>query len=416
MSTGQRAGSCHLFNSLRVCKRKLSEDEPQQEKSIIAQPIFVFENREQIFKRPAENTLNEAAKHVCNGHSRNCVQSSSFTLHTSDSQAQGVSTLSQKTMRSSSFTDFPAFLPSVPVKKNNVFMTPTLVKRNVDTNSEKQGPVKRSEHVLRPATLQAPQSQNCKRARKSYEHNTLESSRMTQENIKHKGTQLLTQPQGEKDSYAKDKIFKSTLKFSTNSSNSRVVSNNTSLIESATAIFSQPPQKCLLEKIDVLTGEEAEHNVLKVNCKLFIFNKATQSWTERGRGTLRLNDTASSDCGTLQSRLIMRNQGSLKLILNSRLWAKMKIERANHKNLRITATDLQEYSIKVFLIQSSVKDTGYLYTAIHHRLVALQSFGKQKAVTQAETQSEAILQQLNFDSCDEEGDDFFQVSQNGSGK
>lgn len=67
-------------------------------------------------------------------------------------------------------------------------------------------------------------------------------------------------------------------------------------------------------------------------------------------------------------------------------------------------------------MQASIKDTGYLYTAIHHRLVALQSFSKQKAVTQAETRSEAILQQLDFDSCDEEGDNFFQVTQNGSGK
>ena len=51
----------------------------------------------------------------------------------------------------------------------------------------------------------------------------------------------------------------------------------------------------------------------------------------------------------------MRNQGSLRLILNSKLWAQMQIQRANHKNLQITATDLEDYNVKVFLIQVSDK-------------------------------------------------------------
>ncbi|XP_021564530.1 ran-binding protein 3-like isoform X4 [Carlito syrichta] len=431
MTAIPRKGSNHLFSSWRTCKQKLQEDRQQQEKSVIAQPIFVFEKGEQTFKRPAEDTLYKTAE--------------------LDSQPQGV-------------------------RKNNVFMISTLVQSNGDTNSTEQGPVKHSEHLLRPATLQPPQAQSCKNLRKTFEHTASESC-MTKEKIKNKisegnscllsekfpstsilvqlstsqhflgttsvgcqpnedkcsfksctpnfvfgenmiervlGTQKLTQPQFENDSYMQEKPFKSTLKFPINSLNSRTDPiKNMSLIESAAAFSSHPPQKCLLEKIDVITGEESEHNVLKINCKLFIFNKTTQSWIERGRGTLRLNDKASCDCGTLQSRLIMRNQGSLRLILNSKLWAQMKIQRANHKNLRITATDLEDYSIKVFLIQASAKDTGYLYTAIHHRLVALQSFNKQKDVNQTESQPETV-QQLNCDSCDEDEDDFIQVTKNGS--
>ncbi|KAF5912130.1 hypothetical protein HPG69_003405 [Diceros bicornis minor] len=436
----------------------------------------------------------------CNGFSRKCVRSSSFSVHTTDSQSQGASTLSQKRMRSSSFTDLPTFPPSGPgnkeliepqsqhsdfsksilinVKKNNVFMTSTLVQRNVDMNSVEQGPVKHSEHVLRPAILQPPEAQRCEKIRKTFEHNALESCK-TKEKTKNKisegnsyllsenlpsarisvqlspnqnvleatsvgcqpkedkysfksyssdfvfgenmvervlGTQKLTQPQLENDSYTTEKPFKSTLKFPITSPNSRTdFIKNISLIESAAAFSSKPSPKCLLEKIHVITGEEAEHNVLKINCKLFIFNKTAQSWIERGRGALRLNDTASSDCGTFQSRLIMRNQGSLRLILNSKLWAQMEIQRANHKNLRITATDLEDCSIKVFLIQASAKDTGYLYAAIHHRLVALRSFEKQKDVNQAESQSETVFQQLNCDSCDEDEDDFIQVTKNRSG-
>ncbi|XP_006156383.1 ran-binding protein 3-like [Tupaia chinensis] len=476
MATTQRKGSGHLINTLPTCALKLQEDWRQQEKSVIAQPIFIFEKQRQRFKRPAEDILNEAEKYECNGFSRKRARSSSFTLHNTESQSQGVSTLSQKRMRSSSFTDLPTFPPSGPVNKNNVFMTPTLVQRNVYMNNAEPGPVKHSEHVLRPAILQPPQAQSCEKVRKTFGYNALEPCKIkektnnkisegntyllnehlpstrvtvqlcTTQNFlggtsvgcqpnedkypfkscssnfvfgekKKFDTQKLIQPQLENDSHAKEKPFKSILKFPINSPNSRTDSRkNTSLIESAAAFSSQPPQKFLLEKVDVITGEEAEYNVLKINCKLFIFNKTTQSWIERGRGTLRLNDIASSSCGTLQSRLIMRNQGSLRLILNSKLWAQMKIQRANHKNIQITATDLEDYSIKVFLIQASAKDTGYLHAAIHHRLVALRSFNKQKDVNQAESQSETVLQQLNCESCDEDEDedDFTQATKNGA--
>ncbi|XP_025243956.1 ran-binding protein 3-like isoform X5 [Theropithecus gelada] len=431
MTTIPRKGSSHLLGSLHTCQLKLQEDRQQQEKSVIAQPIFVFEKGEHTFKRPAEDTLYEVAE--------------------PDSQSQGV-------------------------RKNNIFMISTLVQSNVDIKSAEQGPVKHSKHVIRPAILQLPQAQSYAKVRKTFGHKALESckikektnnkisegnSYLSSENLSSArisvqlstnqhflgatsvgcqpnedkcsfkncssnfvfgenmvervlSTQKLTQPQLENDSYTKEKPFKSTPKFPVNFLSSRTDSiKNTSLTESAAAFSSQPSRKCLLEKIDVITGEESEHNVLKINCKLFIFNKTTQSWIERGRGTLRLNDTASSDCGTLQSRLIMRNQGSLRLILNSKLWAQMKIQRANHKNVRITATDLEDYSIKVFLIQASAKDTAYLYAAIHHRLVALQSFSKQKDVNQAESLSETV-QQSNCESCDENEDDFIQVTKNGS--
>nr|XP_044988093.1 ran-binding protein 3-like [Jaculus jaculus] len=448
------------------------------EKLVIAQPIFIFEKEKQTFKRPAEDTLYEVTKHECNSFSRKRIRSSSFTLQTTDLQSRGVSAVSQKRLRSSSFTDLPTFPPSGPVRKNNVFMTSSLVQRNVGMNSTEQGPTKHSEHVLRPSMLQPPPSQSrdkgsktagpqapepwkssesperqisegsfglpgkisptarsssqpsasqcflsvasvgCQPNEDKYSFESYSSDFVFGENMVERvvDTQKLTQTQLENDSYAKGKTFKSIPKFPINPSYSRTDSaKNISLIESAAGFFPRPSRRCLLEKIDVLTGEEAEYNVLKINCKIFILNKTTESWTERGRGTLRLNDMASSDHGTLQSRLIMRNQGSLRLILNSKLWAQMQIQRANHKNLRITATDLVDYGIKVFLIQASAKDTGHLYAAIHHRLVALRSVSEQKDVSQAASQSEtAALQQLSCESCDEEEDDFIQVTKNGS--
>lgn len=109
-----------------------------------------------------------------------------------------------------------------------------------------------------------------------------------------------------------------------------------SLEESAAAYTKATAKKCILEKVDVKTGEESESNVLQVKdeagyfawrraanntvrmfynlffppplllqmqCKLYVFEKTAQSWIERGRGLLRLNDMASTDDGTLQSRL-----------------------------------------------------------------------------------------------------------------
>lgn len=54
--------------------------------------------------------------------------------------------------------------------------------------------------------------------------------------------------------------------------------------------------------------------------------------------------------------LVMRNQGSLRLILNTRLWDQMVIKRANRKSLCFTATDQEDHSVQVFLIQVSKRE------------------------------------------------------------
>ncbi|KAJ7414999.1 ran-binding protein 3-like isoform a [Willisornis vidua] len=197
----------------------------------------------------------------------------------------------------------------------------------------------------------------------------------------------------------------------------RALLRNATLIESAAAFISKPVEKILLDKVEVITGEESEHNVLQINCKLFVFNKLSLTWTERGRGSLRLNDTSSNKCGMLQSRLIMRNQGSLRLILNTRLWEQMVIKRVNRKSLCFTATDQEDHSVQVFLTQAGSKDTEDLYAAIHHRLVALRSFAEQEPdANQVDTEPEIVFQPLNCDSDDEDDEKIMQVSSSGSGK
>ncbi|XP_054418091.1 ran-binding protein 3 isoform X7 [Pteronotus mesoamericanus] len=175
-----------------------------------------------------------------------------------------------------------------------------------------------------------------------------------------------------------------------------------SLAESAAAYTKATARKCLLEKVEVITGEEAESNVLQIQCKLFVFDKTSQSWVERGRGLLRLNDMASADDGTLQSRLVMRTQGSLRLILNTKLWAQMQIDKASEKSIRITAMDTEDQGVKVFLISASSKDTGQLYAALHHRILALRSRVEQEQEVRTPAPEPGVAPSNEDDSDDDD--------------
>uniref|UniRef100_A0A8C3APY7 Ran-binding protein 3 n=1 Tax=Cyclopterus lumpus TaxID=8103 RepID=A0A8C3APY7_CYCLU len=182
----------------------------------------------------------------------------------------------------------------------------------------------------------------------------------------------------------------------------KVNSVSESLEESAAAYTKATAKKCVLEKVDVKTGEESESNVLQTQCKLYVFEKTAQSWIERGRGLLRLNDMASTEDGTLQSRLVMRTQGSLRLILNTKLWAQMQVDKASEKSVRITAMDTEDQGVKVFLISGSSKDVGQLAAALHHRILALKSRADQEPETPTTTIPDAEVPQSNEDDSDEE--------------
>ncbi|XP_054418093.1 ran-binding protein 3 isoform X9 [Pteronotus mesoamericanus] len=186
------------------------------------------------------------------------------------------------------------------------------------------------------------------------------------------------------------------------SSSQEATPEKESLAESAAAYTKATARKCLLEKVEVITGEEAESNVLQIQCKLFVFDKTSQSWVERGRGLLRLNDMASADDGTLQSRLVMRTQGSLRLILNTKLWAQMQIDKASEKSIRITAMDTEDQGVKVFLISASSKDTGQLYAALHHRILALRSRVEQEQEVRTPAPEPGVAPSNEDDSDDDD--------------
>ncbi|XP_069128179.1 ran-binding protein 3-like [Argopecten irradians] len=143
------------------------------------------------------------------------------------------------------------------------------------------------------------------------------------------------------------------------------------LEESAREFQAKHERRLEYKEVEVKTGEEDESNVLQSTGKLFVFDGHNQTWIERGRGLLRINDQSSSGSSEFQSRLVMRTQGSLRVILNTKIWPGMTIERASQKSLRITATDGED-GVRVFLIITSPKDCENILRAVDWRIQQLR--------------------------------------------
>ncbi|KAK6188407.1 hypothetical protein SNE40_004585 [Patella caerulea] len=152
---------------------------------------------------------------------------------------------------------------------------------------------------------------------------------------------------------------------------------NQTLAESAREYQAKQENKPDLKEVEVVTGEEEESNVLQATAKLYLFDGDNQTWIERGQGLCRLNDMTSSEAESFQSRLIMRTQGSLRVILNTPIWCGMTVERASPKSVRITATDGDD-GVKIFVIMSNPKDSENLLRAIEWRIQRLKSSEENK--------------------------------------
>uniref|UniRef100_A0AAZ3S2M8 Ran-binding protein 3-like n=1 Tax=Oncorhynchus tshawytscha TaxID=74940 RepID=A0AAZ3S2M8_ONCTS len=365
-----------------------------------------------------------------------------------------------KRERTSSLTQFP---PSHSgSSKNNVFMPssfcqsptgnsedsepdekpvgfrlkpPTLIHGQAPSSGvPSQKPKEQQRSVLRPALLQAPPVKSNSESTngvKKFSDGTSEGSSIFQNNTEHSDVlakspvrttiMVLSNIQSDNAWLADSTVyFQSPSKGGeasvedckvlpappvSESSSKENIPEKESLEESAAAYTKATAKKCILEKVDVKTGEESESNVLQVQCKLFVFDKTVQTWIERGRGLLRLNDMASTDDGSLQSRLVMRTQGSLRLILNTKLWPQMQVDKASEKSVRVTAMDTEDQGVKVFLISaSSREDTGQLAAALHHRILALKSRADQEPqeAPAADCAPEADLPHSEGDSDEED--------------
>ncbi|KAL3869706.1 hypothetical protein ACJMK2_042358 [Sinanodonta woodiana] len=143
------------------------------------------------------------------------------------------------------------------------------------------------------------------------------------------------------------------------------------LEESAREYQAMHDRKRKLKEVEILTGEEDESNVLQANAKLFVFDSLQQTWIERGRGLIRLNDMKTYDSISFQSRIVMRTHGSLRVILNTKIWPGMMVERASQKSIRLTGTDGEE-GVKVFLLVTNLKDNETILRALDWRIQQLR--------------------------------------------
>lgn len=90
-------------------------------------------------------------------------------------------------------------------------------------------------------------------------------------------------------------------------------------------------------------------------------------YEERGRGSLRLNDPKKGTDSA--SRLVFRTAGSLRVLLNTKIWDGMIAEPASPKSLRLTAIDTTG-QVKVYLVMARPSDIQSLAMALKMRISA----------------------------------------------
>lgn len=114
------------------------------------------------------------------------------------------------------------------------------------------------------------------------------------------------------------------------------------------------------DEVETVTGEEDERNVVEANCKLFAFAKS--NWEERGHGTLRLNDKDNKE-----SRVVFRQAGNLRVLINTKVWSGMTAEQSSPKSLRLTAMD-NNGQVKVFLVMTRPEVITKLHKELSKRI------------------------------------------------
>ncbi|KAI8393716.1 uncharacterized protein BYT42DRAFT_16340 [Radiomyces spectabilis] len=89
---------------------------------------------------------------------------------------------------------------------------------------------------------------------------------------------------------------------------------------------------------EVITGEEDEYTLYQTKAKLLVLDTTTDTWKERGVGTLRINQKEFDDKPP-QTRLVMRADSVFRLILNLLLFPKMKVFIMQEKFVRFVAIE-----------------------------------------------------------------------------
>lgn len=83
-----------------------------------------------------------------------------------------------------------------------------------------------------------------------------------------------------------------------------------------------------------------------------------------------------------ESRLVGRTAGTQKVVLNTKVWYGMTVEKASSKSLRLTAQDVNG-EVRIFVVQASPKEVDQLYSLLQQRLKRAQErYPKKQTMTE----------------------------------
>ncbi|CAI5442531.1 unnamed protein product [Caenorhabditis angaria] len=109
--------------------------------------------------------------------------------------------------------------------------------------------------------------------------------------------------------------------------------------------------------VEVTTGEESDSNIFQASCKIWVFDKERREYTEKGVCTLRINQSCEN--GQTHHRIVARTSGTLRVVINSKIFSGMLLERPDRR-IRISAMTPEASGVQIFLLKFgfSKADTG----------------------------------------------------------
>ncbi|CAI2345162.1 unnamed protein product [Caenorhabditis sp. 36 PRJEB53466] len=100
--------------------------------------------------------------------------------------------------------------------------------------------------------------------------------------------------------------------------------------------------------VEVTTGEEADTKIFQAMSKIWVFDKTKNAYTEKGMCTLRINKRVEN--GLTHHRIVARTSGTLRVIINSKVFSDMLLERVGERRVRISAMGPEIPGVQIFLL------------------------------------------------------------------
>ncbi|KAA8499497.1 Ran-binding protein 3 [Porphyridium purpureum] len=130
------------------------------------------------------------------------------------------------------------------------------------------------------------------------------------------------------------------------------------------------PCQPILPEAEVITGEEKDVERFRSRAK--VYQLEGKAWKERGVGSLKVNENSETEI----SRIIMRAEGSMRLVLNFVLWKDFKLVEASEKSARFAVVDSvpdeagsEKREVKSFLVKFSSADDMSNFRAAVNSLI-----------------------------------------------